>query len=331
MATPIVGRDWQFCYERETSFGTNVDTAAVGLPTENMVLKQAGNKHVVDRARGLRGISEADRWQDTQATVPTATIDPFPVTPQILKELLPGILQNSSDWTPTTDVYTMHTKHYSELPDIKGSDEGYFYTLLRKSPVTGDDIMLKGAVPTAFKFTIHPTDNNGVLTLAPEFIGKTYSTEQTASTTITQLALTNLYKWSDIFLFKFSTYDFTTRFHSMEFNVSSGAKFMQDLPERNIVFPRWLINGSFVVENDGTNVDLMRTMVRSKDINEGLAIQLQWGDGTVSSAGEANIEMFVYLEDDDTDYSEGELVTFNFEGVFGGAGEYPFEIEFYAT
>lgn len=322
-----VQSDYTFTIERGSTWGTAVASSPLGIPTENMDMKLDPTAHRLNRANGVRGQHEDNTWQDTFASIPTASFSTL-VTPQVLNVIAPGMLQSSSDWEDTANVWSVYTNNYANLPSPKSDDDGYFYTLVRNSPEALDDERVASMVMSSMKFSIGPTDNEGILAMDTEWIGKGYTLGVTSAGSITDMALTNSYKWGDIGIVSYDTANLTSDFISAEWNVSNGAKLVQDLPTGEVVLPRWEVTGSFQVAA-GADTDTMKALCSSSDVTTAKPFVVSFGDGTVSSAGELNITCHCYLTEWSSDYAEGEVVTFNFEGVFGGVSEYPIELEYY--
>lgn len=322
-----VKADYTFTYERETTYGTAVDSAPVGINTEDMTFSFEPNKQRFMRAMGIRGLHESNVSNNTFGVFPTASVS-VRMTPQLMEDLLPGILQKTNDWTNVDNVWTMYTNNYSNLPSPKTTSSGYFYTLVRNSSDTGNDEYLTSALPTSLKLSIDPTNNNGILTGDFEFIAKDYTRSATQTGNITNAPSTNAYEWGNIGDVTFDGNSFADDFVSCEINITSGAKHISDLPDGEIVFPKWEVTGTLkVIENDYT--ETMKDYVLSSAVSTGRPLVISFGDGTVSSAGEMNITCFVYLTNWSSEYEEGEIISYEFEGVFGGAGEYPIKVEFY--
>jgi len=323
--------DYSFTLERETVYGTPVGSAPIGLPTETMTFTQTPNKHRLNRAWGYRGQHEANTWQDTYGVVPTAAVSMI-MTPQLMEVLLPGVLQNATDWTATSNVWTMYTNNYANLPLPKGNDEGYFYTLVRNSPATLDDERLTSAVPTSLTLSIGPTDNEGILMADWEFAAKEYDRSITVSGTIAHAELTDMYKWGELVNVSFGAYDLTSDFVSAEIKVTSGAKLVSDIPDGEFVFPKWEVSCTLkVIAN--SNTEAMKTKVLNRDVNLAETLKIAFGTSatTPSAEGDLILTMFAYATEWSSDYTEGEIIDFTFEGVFGntGSSEYPFMAKFY--
>jgi len=324
--------DYTFTYEREAAYDTPVDSAPVGIPTEDMTFKQEPNTHRFMRAMGTRGVDEENAWNDTFGVFPTASVS-VRMCPQIMQELMPGILQDSTNYETVGGKWTMFTNNYADLPSPRTTGDGYFYTLTRNSPDTANDEYLTSAIPTSLKLSIDPSANDGVLIGDFEFIGKDYTREATHSGTITDAPLTEQYQWGEITAVKLTTpsageTNMINDFVSCEFNITNGAKYVSDLPEGEVVFPKWEVTGQLKVIA-GTTTEEMKTLVLASLVNTGMPLVISFGDGTVSEPGEMNITSHIYLTNWESDFEEGEVITFDFEGVFGGAGEYPFKVEFW--
>ena len=322
-----VNQDFIYTYERGTTWGTKKESASTGLPTEEMKFNIEPNKHRINRANGVRGQHENASWNDTFAVVPTASTSII-LTPQIMKELMPGLLQKSVDWTATTNVYTMYTNNYSTLPSPKASNDGYFYTLTRNSPVAGKDEMIASAVISSAKFMVSPTDKEGVLTADLEFVGASYLRSLTSAAVITNASLDNMFKWGNLFSVKFGTSVLTSDFISAEINVSNGAKLAQDLPTGEIVFPKWEVSGSFkVIANALT--EALKDKCLASNVNTSELLEIAFGATTPSAEGHLVLSSQSYLSGWNSDYAEGEVIEFQFEGVFGDVSKYPFQAKFF--
>ena len=321
-----VKQDYTFTYERQAAYGTAIDTAPVGIPTEDMTFKQEPNVHRFMRAMGTRGIKEENAWNDTFGVFPTASVS-MRMTPQLMSEMLPGILQDSTDYETDVGVWTMFTNNHADLP-LLSDDEGYFYTITRNSPEVLNDEYITDAVPSSLKLTVDPTANDGVLVGDFEFFGSAYTRGVTVAGVITNAPLTEQYQWGEIAAVSFDSNDILSDFISCEFNITNGAKHASDLPTGEVVFHKWEVTGQLKILA-GSTTEAMKTLVLSSAVSTGKELVVSFGDGTVSSAGEMDITSFCLLTNWESDYEEGEVITFDFEGVFGGAGEYPFEVSFF--
>ena len=249
-----------------------------------------------------------------------------------MTELLPGILQNAADWAPAGSVYTMYTNNYADLPLPKGNDEGYFYSLVRNSPAVLDDERIVSAVPTSLNMTLGPIDNEGILMANWEFAGKEYERAVTVSGTIDHATLDDMYKWGELIDVSFGGVDLTSDFVSADLNITSGAKLVSDLPDGEFVFPKWECTCVLkVIAN--ANTEGIKTKILSRDVSLAETLKIAFGTSATTPAAEGDLimTMFSYATEWSSDYAEGEVIDFTFEGVFGDtvSDEYPFMAEFY--
>lgn len=320
--------DYTFTMERGSVWGTKIETAPIGLPTEDMTFTYEPEAHRLNRAWNYRGQHESNSWQDTFNKVPTASSSVI-MTPELMTIILPGLLQKDSDWVATINVWDMFTNNYADLPLPKGSDEGYFFTLVRNSPAAGDDEIIDSAIISSMKLMVSPTDNEGVLKADIEFVGTGYATGQTAGGTITHASLAEMFNWGDITAVSFGASDLTSDFISAEINISNGAKLAQDLPSGEVVFPRWEVTGTIkIIANALT--EAMKAKVLSNDVDSAEPLTITFGNAVVAANGDMNIVSHAYLTGWSSDFAEGEVIEFTFEGVFGvNASEYPISFEFF--
>ena len=329
----IVKLDYTFTYERGSVYGSVIDVAPKGIPTDDMTIQQAATAHRLPRAFGYRGNHESNVYQDTGSTIPTAQFGCF-MTPELVVDLLPGILQTTGSYISASGVYNFHTKNYAELPSVKADNDGYFYTLTRNSPSASNDEYIASAIPSTIQLSIAPEDNDGILYANIEFIGKGYSRSQTMTGSITNVELENKFKWSEIVSASFGSYDLTTDFVSLTLNATPGTKLLSSIPDGEIVFPQWQINGTLRVIAT-VNTEDMKTKVLTRDVNSGEELKLAFSGNGVTPAveGELIITSHAYLTEWSSEYDEGEIIDFTFEGVFGNAvsNEYPLRMQMYYT
>jgi len=326
-----VKNDYTFTLERQSAYGTAIETAPIGLPTEDMTFSIEPNAHRLNRAWGYRGQHEANSWNDTFGIIPTASVSVI-MTPPLMEAMLPGILQVDSDWAPATNVYTMYTNNYANLPSPKGTEDGYFYTLVRNSPDALNDESLIDAIPTTLTLSIGPTDNEGILSASFEYAASEYSREVTLSGTLGHAALDNMFKWGDIVDVSYGVSGLTSDFVSAEITITNGAKLAQDLPTGEWVFPKWEVTATVkVIAN--ANTEGLKTLVLDNDVSSADTLKIAFGTSATTPAADGDLILtcFSYLTSWASDYEEGEVIDFTFEGVFGGAGEYPFQAKFWVT
>jgi hypothetical protein len=311
MATPVVGHDYQYTIEQESTFGTAVDSTATSIATESMEINHDPKIHQIARASGERGQSEVDTWSDQVGSIPTTSVS-FPATPASLN-YLKAVLQKDSAWAQATDTWTIYTNNYSALPDFS-DDEGYFYTLVANSPVAAYDERIVSAVGSSFKLSIDPEANEGCLTAEVEFAGKSSAKGVTSSATVSDPVLTSLYKWSSLDSFLINATQASADFYSFEINVANGAKFVPAGGGDNVVLPRWEVTGSFTILG-GSTAETYKAYPLATAASAAIPLVLTIDDFILTS--------YVYLTAFSEDKGEEEKVTFEFTGVFGGAGEYP--------
>ena len=331
MSAIQVLNDFTFTYEKASVWGTATGSAPRGIPTEDMPISIEPVTHEVMRSYGFRGKVTDNVWQESSLSVPVANFT-APVVPQMLKELLPTLLQSGSAWTTgSANIYSMFPKQYAGLPN-PANGEGTFVTLVRNSPVSGNDVILNSAVAKSLKLTVDVKNENAILIGAWDFIGKGFAKNTTAPGTISNLAITNAYRFSAITACTFnSIYDlFSYGLTSIEWNITNGAKFVNDLPTGGVVFPKWEVTGNFKVAA-GADSETLKDLVNTNAAGNAAPLVVSFGDGTVSTAGEMNITCNAYLTKYDVSYTEGEVITFSFIGTFNAAGTaYPIKFDFFA-
>lgn len=327
----VVQRDWQFSVEKQAAWDTaETGGSPIGLPLEDMPIKLPPGNMTIPHSSGTRSLSEISMYNDSSGVIATATMPVMPVTPQTLTALLPGILQKNEAWEESTDEWTMYPVEVADLPLMRDSDEGYFYTLVRKHPTdaaTAERII--NAIPTAMKLVVHPTDDNGVLVFKPiEWIGQGYTNSVDIDDTIVQQSLVTLYKWTAIGKFAVDANDMTNDFFSAEIDISYGGKYQGDTINGDGVFPEFTCGGTFTVAKNG-NTESMKDLCHTDVVSNAIAIQLDFGDSTVSSLGELNITMYAYLRDYEAAYEDGEQITFTFEGCLASADQDAFRVVYW--
>lgn len=353
MSAIKVGSDYRNTLIRATTFGTamSLSSTQLDLPCKTLDLDQDGDSHELDRAQGVRMMTQSQMfngWRATSTvpadasevdmTIPTAKTSPMPLSANLWKTLGPAMFQKSADWAESpTSVLTLFPQTYANLPSFL-ANEGYFFDLIRRSPSNTDVATerITSCVPTSMKLSIHPKNNNGLLCLeSSEWIGKTYARGLDSTATVTAEALAVTYPYFGIDKFavgvKDSEVSFLSSFYSMEMDLSWGAKFALDVPDKDIVLPEFKVSGNFkVLTLSQAAIDVLRGYFYQKYLDAPLHIQLYWGDGTVTAVGEHCIDLYVYFKGKpEIDRTEGELLTVNFVGVLGSSGQYPFQSAFY--
>jgi hypothetical protein len=332
MATPIVvQKDYTLTLERGATYNTAIDTAPIGLPSEDMQITQEPTAHELKRAWGVRGASDVSMWQNSSTTMPKATFA-MPFTPSLLSGMLPALLQKSPNWAPAASVFTQYPVNYSGMPSPKTDNSGYFYTLTKRSQVASKSVQIATALMSQIKLSIHPTDNEGCLWGETEWVGVGYSRVANPSASVTHATVSGRYDWSSIGSVTISgtgtggygNIDLTTDFISANWTVTAGAKTVRDIPTTEFVFPEWAIEGEFVVSAN-TNTETLKLAcgvggTSSAGSNPGQAsdFKVRWGStDTIAAAGQLKIMTHCYLQGYTSDYAEGEVITYKFKGCFG--------------
>lgn len=335
--------DFRCTIVRQTAWGTPVTSTIVGLNTEDMQIMLEGDRHIVGVDRGIRVNHEDDRFVDTASSIPTVKFS-CPITSGMLKTVLPGLLQTgTTDWAPTSSVYTMYPTTPDLLPAPRAgasAPDGYFFTIERQSPTAGITERISDCICKSLKLSLHPTNNGGLLWGEWEFFGTTFTKTATAGTGITQdsLAATLRYTWGNLTSVKLDGgATLLSDFQSFETSLTYGAKLAGDTPRGEVLFPRFegTLNTAFGQQPIGTTIiyDLQADM-RSQAISTGKALAFHWGDGTPSSVGELSLTFFGSVEKfDDSDRKEGEVhnVTFTLEQGSSVSAEPAVKFVFYAA
>lgn len=331
MATAVkTQKDFQFTLELQSTWSTARDSAPLLLLTEDMPISIEPNNHNVNVARGIRGSHESDNWNDLVGVIPTAQCN-FYVVPETMEQVLPAMLQKATDWTAAASVWTMFTVDTcSAWPNPAENNDGYFYTLTRRACQSTSSVRIDNAVPTNLTFRLSETDNEGVLFCESEWIGQHYTSSVQPTGTVTNQTLTDAYSFADVGEFSYGAYDMTDNLESIEISLTNGARYVRDLPTGPIVFNGWEVSGSFTVAAD-TNTETLKGLCQSMNPSDARTLTLEFGDGTVNAAGEANLTVFCYLNSFTEDFTEGHTVTFSYRGVFGtvASNEFPFRAVFY--
>lgn len=337
MAPIRVESDYQITIEKQSAWNTAIDTAPIGLPCTDLIITMEADKHIIPRDHGARYDREEDAFHDTAATIPTAKCS-FPVTPNLLKNLLGGLLQSTPAWAPTGSAYDLYPVATSAIPTMGAtaaatlSSEGYFYTLTKKSPTASYSERITNAVIRSLTFSLHHTENHGVLWADCEFVGTAYTNTANPSGTVTQEPLTSVYAWGDLDIVTYDAQSLFSDFVSMKLDMTWGAKMANDSPRGYMQFPRFEATCQ-VVAGQSTAMTNARGYLRSQAVSTGRPLVLSWGDGTISSAGEMNITVFGRVDEfSDDDRAEGEVCSMTLAAHKGaGATEYPVRFAFYAA
>jgi hypothetical protein len=280
--------------------------------------------HVIPMSTGTPYDTEGHSFNDSSLNIAKVTFS-VPATPQLLSIFLPALLQKSSDYTATANVFTYIPQPVATRPLPRTSNQGYFYTLTARSPVSGKSIQMKDAICTSLKRSIHPKDNEKVCYLELEFIGRGYSHGVTMSATPAEVSLASLYKWVDLDVFTVNGQANITDFVSLETTISYGAKFQNDVPGGEIVFPKFVTSGKFVLCGN-SNTEALKTLCHTNTVSNAIPMLLGWGDA-VSEAGEWLTTEYIQLQKFSSEREEGETITFDFVGLGGSSTEYPFKSE----
>lgn len=320
--------DYTFTAESGSVFGTAADSLPIGLPTEKLEFGIEPIKHRIPRSFGYRGPHESNTWQSTgSGFIPTANTSII-LTPQLLAYLLPGIFQSDTPWTGSSGDWTMFTNNEPDLPKPKATNSGSYYTLTRNSPDSNDDERIDSAIPTSLKLTINATDNAGSLMGELEFMGRGYKRGFTSAGTVSHAALTNRFEFNNIVEVSYGGDNFYTDFVSMEMNITDGAKFINDIPLGEAVFPKWEVQGTVKMLANSFS-EGFKDLADSADVDSGQPLVIAFGNTSPAANGDLVITSHAYLTNHPSDYTEGEVIEFSFEGVFGGAGEYPVKVNFF--
>lgn len=328
--------DFQHTIEGQAAWDTPIDTAPIGLITNNLVINMEPDVHDTPHDRGLRFMDEADSFADTEASTGTAEAD-VTVTPTFITDILPGLLQKTSAWTDTAGVWDFYSiSSVANVPLCRTSDQGYFYTITKRSPTASHSERLSNAVMRRCVLTIHPKNGNtpGSLSAKCEWIGTTYTNTANPSASITHDEVTTLYKWGGIVAVSYNGTSILDDFISAEFDFTFGAKFIGDVPTGEVAFPKFECKTTFTVSQNST-IGALKSTIRNRAIDTAVPFVIDWSAaGTMADAGDLKITAFGYpTEFNDTDRAEGEVQTVTMMSYGGtlASNEHPLRIQAYVA
>jgi hypothetical protein len=311
MSKIAVGKDYVYAFKRESTFGTADVADMTIIPTESMEINHDYKSHSIPRAIGKRSAGEDDAWQDTVGSIPETTVSFFASEETL--PLCPAVLNYDTDYVAVSGVWTYQAKTaYADQPDFS-SDEGYFYTLQADGPAQQFNERIISAVGKSLKFSLSPDSNEGALYCEMGFVGKESTINAAAKTgTDVEPDMSGLFKWSDLFAFKFDGTDFTSSLYEFDVEITNAAKPIVAGGGSNMALVNYEGKGSFKLLGSDVNTTALKALVASNAAGSAASIQVQWGDGTVSESGELNLIWACILTGYSLDKSDEETITFEF-------------------
>lgn len=325
--------DYIFTIEKQAAWGTAVDTTAmIGLPCDNLTITLEPGNIVISRADGVRGTSEDVSYNDTSNSIAKAKFK-CPLTPALSIALFPGLFQKNVAYSASpAGVFTYIPQAKADLPDpVVDTDAGVFYTIVRRSPIASTSEQISDAVMTTMKLSLDQASDDGLLMVECEFIapGSKHTLVANPQAACTQASLVTLYKWSGLTTVSLNSSACVTDVIGFELNPTWNAKFQGDSPRGTVIFPRFECKGSIKVMGGGAlDVEALKILCRTAAVASQIDLVIDWGDGTPAANGELNLTSHIKMKsypEETLDMMDGEIVTFDFDGEWGAAGEYPFE------
>jgi hypothetical protein len=336
LTIPKVQGDFIFSYGKQTTWGTALTATGVGIACDDLEIVPGANMHQIKRGYGARGIHEAGMFANTDGVLSSAkfscALDSGIATASTAVDLLSAAMPAYTPYAAATNVWTIFTQNGAAgagpaaagtgMPTPKADNTGWFATLTRNSPTASDSVQIKDAIMRNLKLSIHPTNNNGLLWAETDWIGQGYARGAAAITAVTQSNLTAPYRWAAIQNTTsgamYDTLDLSPAFLSAEWNITCGAHYISDAPGKGIIYPEWNVTGSFTC-SPTANTETMKGYITSRVVNLGKTFKVGFGDGTVTTAGEMNLLCNCYLTKFTENFKDGEEITFDFQGCWGGA------------
>jgi hypothetical protein len=242
--------------------------------------------------------------------------------------LFPAVLQTDVDYAASNLVSMSANVDCADLPDFS-ADEGYFYTIQAESSCAQSyNERLVSAVGNSLKLSIGPDSNEGALFAELGVIAKE-STINAANATGTNVvpSMSTLFKWDSIDTFTVGGTNYLASFYEMEATITNAAKPVPNGGGSNIALPKFEGSGSFKIAGNDSNILTLVNSCGSSIPGTAKELILQWGDGTVSEAGELNIQMDIQLNNYSIDNSEEITYTFEFTMTQKTVGATPFKLD----
>jgi len=317
-------KDYVFTLETGSAWGTAKDVIPTSIITDQEVtFNLEPTKHRFERLRGIRTLHEAESWNESSSAVPTVTTNNILLTATTIRNYLNAAFPISGAWTAVSSNYNFYPQSGSYLPLYK-SNQGYFHTITRRSPTSNDSLRVASAIPKSMKLKIDPIANDSCLMADIEWLACNLQDGVNPTASVFYNSIPDVYTYSNISLVEFDSTDITADFISAEINYTNNAKFVSDLPDKEIVFPKFEVNGTFKVVASA-DADVWRQEVFTQGISSAKLLTIDFDISTQSS--DLRLQVNCMLTDCKTDLTEGEVLEFSFEGVAGAtAGVYPIKI-----
>jgi len=320
-------KDYLFCMQSGSVWGTAMaqtsGTKAI-ITDQETVFNLESTKHRFERLRGLRMLHEGESWNETGSAVPTITMNNVMMDINI-DDYLNSLFPQSGSWLAVSNIKTWYPQQATMLPLYK-SNQGTFYTILRKSPDSNDSTVIASAIVKSAKFKIHPVDNDAVLMADFEFLGNNLQEDVDYTGNIRINDTNQLYTYAGTYgvnAVLYNSSSVTTDFISAEINIDNGAKYVSDLPNKEIALTEFTVNGNISLAASSTT-DTMKQDCMNSAISTGKMLQLDFGAGSLGTSGDLRFLIFCKLNNYSTDLTEGEILTFDFEGIAGVTGSYEY-------
>ena len=339
--TVLAANEPKIGIKAETSYGVALDsTGNDGTAYRRLPVAQAV-KPKWDTARTSRLLSDrglvknaADSYQTDKGGTVTAPFE-FWATPKLLAQFLAAVGQQHSE--SGTYVHTTSFDDSGMINEIGGTITNNIpHTFnLAYYPGAGEGIKVVGTMVSDLGLSLTAGSNSNLLTMSGNFFSGHSGTSVSTASVLEQTfdgtwvaPETTYYSLNNIQTKTLDVDDGTAQdfiLKSISFNIANGAnRIGSDVngDAENIVIPEYTITGNMAIKYDA-NFDYGATRNVLQDFLDGdtLSLSLQWGDGTVSSAGEMNIAAELqYTGDPGQDIGEsGIFHTLEFECLVNGS------------
>jgi len=182
--TIYTSSDEQWCFAEQVTWGTAIapSTAGIGLLTESFGVDSAINFNNPNIARAQRYSGLTDLKQDQKGIVYQTEGMNLPALTDNFDFFLYGLFQRVSEGAPSARIKSFSFPQTQ--PDFT-DNAGKFYTLWNVQPVGSTDKQLYDAIVSELVLSCAPESNEGILWVAPTFVGRYHSDTQNYSGTIT--------------------------------------------------------------------------------------------------------------------------------------------------
>jgi len=311
-----------FTYEKQSTWGTRIDTAPTHLAVAEWSLTNTEpTVHIFNIADGTKAVNDKYMFSETSSKAGEVAFNNIILDSTQMLDILKGIFPFTGSWTSASGVWNFETYNGQAQPEPKNDNNGYFYTVTGRVTSEGNqNEYLKDVMWKSLELSVDKEDNDSTLVGNLAGIGSVFYSSASCIGTVTYPALTYKFKSENLKRLRIGSYELDTNYRNFNLKFDNGLALAIGRQDGERSFGRYNVVGSLKLGFDD-NTPALKALTNTFDANSALILDVRFGhSASMTALGDLALMTPIHLTKFTDEYAEeGSSVTFEFVGCASGS------------